>query len=205
MGLTGSEEEIARAARAYGVYYVKVAAEDGDPSRYTMDHTSRSYLVGPDGNGIASFSHSSSAEEIAAEITAILGRAPRVVVDRPWSRATAGLAHAGVVYLTLRNEGREPDRLISVETPAAGDASIHETRMQGDRMSMRHLDALDLPSRRDVALEPGGLHIMLMELGAPLEAGGSFPLVLGFERAGRVEVEVQVQAADAMAPGANAD
>ena len=44
-----------------------------------------------------------------------------------------------------------------------------------------------------VALKPGGLHVMLMDLKKPLESGSKFPLTLKFERAGEVTVEVDVQ------------
>jgi periplasmic copper chaperone A len=58
---------------------------------------------------------------------------------------------------------------------------------------MREVDAIDVPAGGKVKLEPGGLHIMLVGLKAPLAAGSSFPLTLKFEKAGELKVEVKVE------------
>ena len=63
VGLTGTAEEIAAAAKAYRVYYAK--AEDEASGTYLMDHSSFIYLMGPDGLYRTHFSHMTKAEEIA--------------------------------------------------------------------------------------------------------------------------------------------
>jgi copper(I)-binding protein len=65
--------------------------------------------------------------------------------------------------------------------------------MDGDVMRMRQVDAIDVPAGRTVELKPGGLHLMFMDLKAPLTNGTRFPLTLRFEKAGEVQVQVQVQ------------
>jgi len=62
-------------------------------------------------------------------------------------------------------------------------------------MRMREVDAIELPAGETTALQPGGLHIMLLELESPLVEGDTFPLTLTLEGAGAVELEVQVEAA----------
>lgn len=66
--------------------------------------------------------------------------------------------------------------------------------MDGGVMRMRKLDGVDLPSGGTIALAPGGLHMMLFGLKAPLRAGTSFPLELRFEKAGQILVQVNVEA-----------
>jgi copper(I)-binding protein len=66
--------------------------------------------------------------------------------------------------------------------------------MEGDTMRMREVDAIDLPAGREVRLEPGGLHLMLMGLKAPLKAGDKLSLTLRFERAGEVTLDVPISA-----------
>jgi copper(I)-binding protein len=65
---------------------------------------------------------------------------------------------------------------------------------------MRQVQAIELPAGKTVELKPGGLHIMLVGLKAPLKAGDRFPMKLTFAKAGEVTVDVMVQAAgpDAM-------
>jgi cytochrome oxidase Cu insertion factor (SCO1/SenC/PrrC family) len=75
VGLTGSEEEIAAAARAYGVFYEVADIEDAEgaqPGGYLIDHTSQTYLVGPEGEGIMVFRHGTDPELMAGAIRGVL-------------------------------------------------------------------------------------------------------------------------------------
>jgi copper(I)-binding protein len=69
--------------------------------------------------------------------------------------------------------------------------------MEGDVMRMRQLDAIELPAGKAVEFKPGGLHLMFMDLKAPLAAGATVPLTLRFEKAGEQTVQVPVRAAAA--------
>jgi protein SCO1/2 len=69
LALTGSPEEIARAAKAYRVYYAKHAEPGGD---YSMDHSSVIYVMDPEGRFTASFTHQNAPEEIAERLKKLL-------------------------------------------------------------------------------------------------------------------------------------
>jgi protein SCO1 len=69
LALSGSADEIARAAKAYRVYYAKHPEAGGD---YSMDHSSVIYVMDPEGRFTASFTHESSPEEIAARLKKLL-------------------------------------------------------------------------------------------------------------------------------------
>ena len=124
-----------------------------------------------------------------------------LTIRQPWARASAGPARAGVVYLTIVNSGAAPDRLLRIASPAAKRASLHESVMRGGVMSMRPVEAAGIAPGATVELKPGGLHVMLMGLTAPLRKGDSFPLSLTFEKAGSVDVEVEVLKPGSMGPG----
>lgn len=69
LGLTGTPEQVAAAAQAYGAYYVKVLNANSDASQpYLIDHTTYIYLLGPDGRFRAAFDHSIGVDNLAAEI-----------------------------------------------------------------------------------------------------------------------------------------
>ena len=102
-------------------------------------------------------------------------------------------------FLTLTNKGAA-DRLLSVATPAAEAVEIHVMAMEGDVMKMRQLDALALAPGQTVELKPGGYHLMLMGLKAPLQVGDQFPLTLKFEKGGEKVVTVRVEAPSVEAP-----
>lgn len=95
-------------------------------------------------------------------------------------------------YLEITNNGRSPQQLIGVETAAANTVEIHETQMDGDMMHMRPAASVNIPGGETVKLEPGGKHIMLMGLTAPLAAGDTILLTLTFDSGAALEVEAVV-------------
>ena len=115
-----------------------------------------------------------------------------IAVTAAWARPTPPGA-MGAAYLIISNAGDRADRLVAASTPAAGMAEIDETRSVGGIARMRALEALDVPPHGSVRLEPGALHIMLMDLPRPLAAGGHFPLTLRFRDAGAITVDVPVR------------
>ena len=124
-----------------------------------------------------------------------------VRVTEPWARATAKTARTGVVYLQLENAGDAGDKLVAASTPAAGRVELHTHMQDGDVMRMRAVEAVEVGPRSKVRLQPGSLHLMLIDLKAPLTEGSHFPLTLRFEKAGDVTVEVAVQGAGSMGKG----
>lgn len=116
-----------------------------------------------------------------------------LMVEQAWSRPTPPGLDIGVGYLTVTNGGSAPERLIGAETPVAGRVELHTHVMEGDVMRMRPVEAYDIPPGGTLTLAPGGDHLMLMELKAPLALGDSVPLTLVFEKAGRVAVELKVE------------
>ena len=84
--------------------------------------------------------------------------------------------------------------------PGVARAELHEHAMAGMVMKMRPLAGLAIPAGQTVALAPGGMHIMLVGLKAPLREGQSFPLTLTFAKAGPQTVTVMVGKVGAMGP-----
>ena len=124
---------------------------------------------------------------------------PDLQVENPWARATPLIAAGegdgtnSAVYLLLRNRGPAADRLIGAEAAVSNSAELHESRMEDGVMRMRRVEELLVPSGGEVALRPGGYHLMLLNLHRPLTAGDTVPLFLEFERSGRIEVLVPVR------------
>lgn len=119
-----------------------------------------------------------------------------IAVDHPWSRATRG--PVGAVYLVIRNEGSTDDRLIAASSDVAESVEIHEHAMSDGVMRMRPAAGGVTVSAGDAAVfEPGGLHIMLIGLKAPLVEEEAFSITLTFEKAGDIAMDVDVLPADA--------
>jgi hypothetical protein len=116
---------------------------------------------------------------------------PDLGLREAWTRpAVRGAGTAG--YLRIDNRTGHADVLIGAESPVAAAVSIHESRLEGQVMTMRLLKSLEVPSGRGVTLEPGGLHLMMSGLRRPLRPGDHFPVTLIFARAGRRGVEFAV-------------
>jgi len=120
-----------------------------------------------------------------------LAQPPSVQIADARARATAPGQIVGAAYATLTSPAA--DRLVGAETPVAARAEVHTMTMDGAVMRMRPVDSVPLPAGQAVALAPGGLHIMLTGLKAPLKAGQDFPLTLRFEHAPPLTVAVHVE------------
>ena len=142
---------------------------------------------------------------ILAIAAAVRADAEGVEVLEPFARASIGEATSGVVYLRLVNHAATPDRLTGATTAAAARADLHATEEQGGVVKMRRLESLDIAASGEFAFEPGGAHIMLTGLTAPLREGEHFMLTLQFETAGEVAIEVPVRSIAAGADGGGHD
>ena len=119
-------------------------------------------------------------------------------IGHPYARATASGQPIGGGFLKLSNRGGD-DKLLSATAAVSQSVEMHAMSMDGDVMRMRQVDAIPLPAGKTVELKPGGYHLMFVGLKAPLKTGEKFPLKLKFEKAGEVEVIVNVEASGAAA------
>jgi periplasmic copper chaperone A len=115
-----------------------------------------------------------------------------LVVENAWVRATPG-ADIAAAYLTLRNVSATTVTVTGVESPIAGHAMIHETKVEGGQSKMRPHEQLVIAPGATVKLEPGGLHVMLHDLKQPLTVGQTVPLVILLAGGGSVQVTAAVR------------
>ena len=120
---------------------------------------------------------------------------PRLQVEGAWVRTSPSLTGTAAY---MRLTAAESLTLVGASSPIAGVAEVHDMKLDGDIMRMRAVPALDLPAGKTIELKPGGLHLMLMDLKAPLQGDVRVPVTLilrdakGAER--RVELQVPVTA-----------
>lgn len=145
---------------------------------------------------------------LAGAIVFAAGMAPAetagsIKVENAWSRTVPDGSEVAVGYVTIRNEGDEPDRLVSASAPFAGATEMHQTTMTDGVMRMRPVsEGVPVPAKSTVTLEPGSYHLMFIRLTGPIKQGDALPLKLTFERAGSVDVTVQVLGIGAQGPAA---
>lgn len=119
-----------------------------------------------------------------------------LLISHPWARATAPGAQNGGVFLTVKSTG-DADQLVGAKSDVAAEVGLHQMKLDNGVMKMGAVAGADIPAQGELQLKPGGYHIMLMGLKAPLKQGDKFPLTLVFKHAGEVKVSVKVEALDA--------
>lgn len=99
-------------------------------------------------------------------------------------------------FFSVKNNGSADDRLVSVTSPTSGEVQIHEMAMQDNVMKMRQLkDGVAIPAGQTVELSPGNLHLMFQKVKTPFKQGDTVPVTLTFEKAGKVDLVLNVLSA----------
>jgi hypothetical protein len=135
----------------------------------------------------------------AASLAAQAAWAANISVTGAWARATVPGQPVSGAYMQIQSDADA--RLIGASSPAVPRVEVHEMKMDGGVMRMREVKAIELPKGKMVSLQPGGLHIMLMNLPKPIAAGDVVPLTLVVESDGKqqtVEVKAEARAMGAM-------
>ncbi len=136
----------------------------------------------------------------AALLTGFLASvaAQTVEVKDAWVRVSVqGQLSTGAF---MKITARDNMKLVSVSSPVAGVAQVHEMKMEGDIMKMRAVTGgLDLPAGKTVELSPGGYHVMLMDLKAALPKDSTVPMTLTFKDAKGGESKLELKLPVALA------
>ena len=116
-----------------------------------------------------------------------------LTIFHPWARPAAE-GQTGAVYFTIKNDGKEGDKVLSAESPAAAKAELHETSDENGVMKMRAVkEGAEVKPGASLAFKPGGYHLMLFDLKKPLEEGAMVPLTITLAKAGAINVDIKVE------------
>jgi copper(I)-binding protein len=104
-------------------------------------------------------------------------------------RATVGSMPSSAAYLSITNHGAMDDQLLAVESSLARKTELHTMEVTNGVMKMRQIDGgIAIPAGKTIQLAPGGFHVMLIGLKAPLNGDENYQVTLVFEKAGKVEL-----------------
>jgi len=135
-----------------------------------------------------------------------------VTVEGAWARTSPSMVSRGAAYMSITTTVDDVLTGVTVDASIAAAAEIHEMVMATEstmsmdstmetessmpmdtgEMTMRRIMELAVPADGGARLEPGGFHIMLVDLTKPLISGSTFDLALIFARAGEIVVPVTV-------------
>ncbi len=132
--------------------------------------------------------HPALAEDVQTE---------NLVISGAFSRANPKTAMAGAGFMIIRSLG-EADRLIGFTSPACNRPELHTHINDNGIMRMREVEAIDVPAGGEARLEPGGLHLMFIDLNQQFVEGESLEATLIFEKAGEVPITLVIKGPGAM-------
>ncbi len=116
----------------------------------------------------------------------------QISIDNAWARSTVAGQKATGVFMTIASE--KPVTLVKASSPAIKTVEVHEMKVIDGVMKMREVAGVEVVPGKVTELKPGGYHVMLMNLDAPISAGSKVPLVLTFKDAAGKESTVKIDA-----------
>jgi copper(I)-binding protein len=114
-------------------------------------------------------------------------------IGSPWSRATPKGSQTAIGYMTIKNNGTTPDRLIGGSIVVAENFELHSMVMENGIAKMRELKDVEIGPGQTIEFKPGGSHVMFVDLKYPLSKGEHVKGTLVFEHAGTVQIEYSVE------------
>lgn len=120
------------------------------------------------------------------------GAADSIVVHEPYVRLAPPNAPATGAFMVFRNTGDKEVKVVKAESPLAKATELHNHINDGGVMRMRPVQGIDIKPKGEAALKPGGLHIMLIDLKAPMKEGDLVPITLSFDDGSSKKVDAKV-------------
>ncbi len=125
-------------------------------------------------------------------LAAFAGAADQVEVHEPYVRLAPPNAPATGAFMVIRNTGDIPVKVVKAENPTSNLTELHNHINDKGVMRMRQVPSIDIPAKGQAELKPGGLHVMLIDMKAPLTEGQIVPITLGFDDGSSKQVDAKV-------------
>lgn len=122
----------------------------------------------------------------------LAGAADAVSVHEPYVRLAPPNAPATGAFMVIRNGGAKDVKVVKADNPASKVTELHTHLNEGGVMKMRPVPAIDVKAGGEAVLKPGSLHIMMIDLKAPMKEGDVVPITLTFDDGSAKHVEAKV-------------
>jgi len=122
----------------------------------------------------------------------LAGAADNVSVQEPYVRQAPPNAPATGAFMVIKNNGDKDIKLVKVDNPASKATELHTHLNEGGVMKMRSVPGIDIKAKGEAVLKPGGLHVMMIDLKAPMKEGDVVPMTLTFDDGSSKQVDAKV-------------
>jgi periplasmic copper chaperone A len=133
------------------------------------------------------------AASLLFSVGALAAAADTVSVENPYVRLVPPSAQTTGAFMVIRNNGDKDVKVLKADNPASKVTELHTHLNEGGVMKMRQVPGIDIKAKGEAILQPGGLHVMLIDLKAPLKEGDVVPITLNFDDGSSKKVEAKVQ------------
>lgn len=120
------------------------------------------------------------------------GAADNVAVQDPYVRLAPSNAPATGAFMVIKNNGDKDVKVVKAANPVSKVTELHTHLNEGGVMKMRPVPAIDIKAKGEAVLQPGGLHIMMIDLKAPMKEGDVVPITLTFDDGSNKQVDAKV-------------
>ena len=127
----------------------------------------------------------------------LAGAADNVSVQDPYVRLAPPNAPATGAFMVIRNTGDKDVKVVKADNPVSKATELHTHLNEGGVMKMRPVPAIEIRAKGEAVLRPGGLHVMMIDLKAPIKEGDSVPITLTFDDGSSKQVDAKVLRATA--------
>lgn len=121
----------------------------------------------------------------------------RIEVDDAWIAEAPPVSRVMAAYMDIENQTGEDRAATSIECADFDRAEFHRTTEKDGMAGMEHLPALRIPANSELALEPGGIHVMLFKPARRLQAGDTTACSLAFDDGTALPLTLEVRKAAA--------
>jgi copper(I)-binding protein len=124
--------------------------------------------------------------------SALAGSADQISVHNPYIRLAPPNAPATAAFMVIHNGGSQDVKLVKADNPLSKATELHTHLNEGGVMKMRPVADVPIKAGGEATLQPGGLHIMLIDLKAPMKEGDTVPITLTFDDGSSKQIEAKV-------------
>lgn len=121
------------------------------------------------------------------------GDADQLSVVEPYVRLAPPNAMATGAFMVIRNSGDKAVSITKAENPVSRVTELHTHLNEGGVMKMRPVPSIEVPAKGEAVLKPGSLHLMLIDLKAPMQEGEVVPITLTLGDGSRKQLDAKVQ------------
>ena len=127
--------------------------------------------------------------------------AQSLAVENAQVRAVPPVSTTTAAFMVLTNPGDGDLAVVEAHSPAAGTTELHNHVDVDGVMQMRRVDEIGVPAGASTGLAPGGLHLMLIDLVAPLHEGDEVEITLVLDSGESRELTAPVRRIEVMGGG----